>query len=408
MVSERKVRVAVVGAGPAGIMAALEARRLTAHVTLYDTNDVVGRKLLVTGNGRCNLSNLNVSAERYTSADSRFVASVLDAYGPSRLLQRLEELCIPTYATDDGWCYPLSGAAATVAQALDAALTLAGVSVHLQTKVSGLCRRDDGFALELGGPSHTASAERVIVATGGKAYPALGSKGEFFQVLERIGHTVRPVRPALAPITANIKGLHKLQGVRLDVGLSLWRRTRQLGESIGNLMFTQYGFSGPAAMDLSHLVSTRGGNELTAVIDLVPRHRQRLLDLIAAYRRSTIPLAVVLGSVLPAKIPPVLLTLAHLSSDVALSDVSDTNLARVLDLTEHLRARVTGTRGFRFCQLSTGGVPLTEVEPITMASRVIPGLYLAGETLDVIGPCGGHNLHWAFATGALAGQASAS
>jgi len=401
------IHVAVIGAGPAGIMAALGAREHRAHVSLYDTNAVVGRKILVTGNGRCNLSNLNATPERYTCADVGFVGSVLDAYGPRRLLTRLEELGILTYATDDGWCYPLSNSAATVADALAAALHLAGVSVHLQTKVSNARRKGSRFTLDLGGPSHTVDADRVVVATGGKAYPSLGSKGEFFPVLERLGHSIAPVRPALAPITARVKRFHRLQGVRLDVRLSLYSGRQLLGETVGNMMFTQYGFSGPAPMDLSHLVSNRAKDRLTLAIDLVPRHRQRLQDLVDRRRRDPVPLRVILGSVLPAKVPPVLLQLAGLPPDALLQRLSGVDLQRVLDLTQHLTAQVTGTRGFRFCQLSTGGVPVTEADPGTMSSRLVPGLYLAGETLDVVGPCGGYNLHWALATGALAGQSCA-
>ena len=160
-------------------------------------------------------------------------------------------------------------------------------------------------------------------------------------------------------------------------------------------------------MDLSYLVSTRPGARLRLSLDLLYAHREALLSLIARKRSQPIPMRVILGAVLPAKIPPVALGLAGLPGDVRLSDLSDGALHRLLRQLSHIEVQVRGTRGFRFCQLSTGGVPVTEVKPRTMASRIVPGLYLAGEVLDVVGPCGGFNLQFAFTSGALAGMAAA-
>jgi len=399
--------VGVIGAGPAGIMAALEAARRGARVTIYDTNRLVGRKLLVTGSGRCNISNLHASADRYVCADRAFMETALALRGPREILARLEELAVPTYATPDGWCYPLSDSAPNVVAALDAALRLAGVEVRLQTKVSDLRVRSGQVVLALGGPRETVAYGGVVVATGGMAYPALGATGEFFAVLESLGHTVVPVRPALAPITADMRRLRGLQGVRLDVGFALHADGKCLGETVGNLLFTDFGFSGPAPMDLSHLVSTHLGSTIVATIDLLPRHADTLRAIIRRMRGHAVPVAVALGAVLPAKVAPVMLRLAGLPEDAVLSDVDDDRLGRVLGLLRHVSVRVTGTRGFRFCQLSTGGVPVTEVDPRSMASRVIPGVHLAGEVLDVVGPCGGYNLQFAFTSGYLAGAGAA-
>jgi predicted Rossmann fold flavoprotein len=414
MMSRRK-RIGIVGAGPSGIMAALVAARAGAHVLLFDTNAMVGRKLLVTGNGRCNVSNVNATAECYTCADREFLEIALARCGPQETLATLHDLGIPTYATPDGWCYPLSNSAATVAETFAAALELAGVEVHLKTKISDLDTNGDGpvpgtdgFVLVAGGPSHTYAVDRVIVATGGKAYPALGSKGSFFPIIERLGHAVAPIYPALAPILAEVKALHKLQGVRLDVGLNLFEEGQLLGKTVGNLMFTQYGLSGPAAMDLSHLISTRPNAQLTLSIDLLAYHRDALLELVSRMRSKAVPLHVILGAVLPVKIPRVLIPMAGLPTQVSLNEVSQEDMDRLLDTLTNLTVQATGTRGFRFAQLSTGGVPVTEMEPSTMASRLVPGLHFAGEVLDVVGPCGGYNLQFAFTSGALAGEGAAA
>lgn len=399
-------RIGIVGAGPAGIMAALEAARLGAHVLLFDSNAVVGRKILVTGNGRCNISNRNAAPARYHCADPTFLETALGLFGHPETIARLNELGIPTHATPDGWCYPLSDSAATVAETLGAMLELAGVEVHLNAKMIGLQMDGEGMQL-LGADAHAYAVDRAIVATGGKASPKLGSRGEFFKVLRSLGHTITPVHPALAPIEADVRPFHKLQGVRLDVGLTLFEGEHILGEAVGNMMFTQYGFSGPAAMDLSHLVSARPGADLHLSIDLLPHTRDTLTDLLSRLRGKPVPLRVLLGSVLPPKIPGVILPMVGLAVDVRLGDVSAAHLDALLRLMGRLTARVTGTRGFEFVQLSSGGVPVSEVEPRRMASRVMPGLHLAGEVLDVIGPCGGYNLQFAFTSGALAGRGAA-
>lgn len=401
------MKVGIIGAGPAGIMAALEAAQHGARVILFDANPAVGRKLLVTGNGRCNISNAHARPERYTCADPQFLTTAFKLYTHETTIARLRELGVPTYATPDGWYYPLSDSAASVVETLTAMLDLAGVDVQLRCKIVDIRRTAAGFALTVGGPSHLCEVERLVVACGGKAYPALGSTGELFPILERLGHTVIPIYPALVPLTAHVTPFHKLQGVRLDVGLSLWRGGRKLAETTGNLMFTQDGFSGPAAMDLSHWVSTRPGADLKLVIDLVALRRHELLELIARWRRQPVPLRAVLGAVMPAKIPPIVLSLAGLDPDAKLAGVSEKELNRLLYLLSHLEAEVTGTRGFKFAQLSTGGVPVTEVDPRAMASRLVPGLHFAGEVMDVIGPCGGFNLQWCWTSGALAGRGAA-
>ncbi|MDH7490493.1 MAG: aminoacetone oxidase family FAD-binding enzyme, partial [Anaerolineae bacterium] len=283
----------------------------------------------------------------------------------------------------------------------------AGVEARLQTKIADIRPDKRGITLAIGGGPHTQTFDRVIVACGGKAYPALGSRGDLFPILESLGHHIVPIRPALAPLTADVRRFHKLQGVRLDVGLTLYEGDRVLGRTIGNMMFTEYGFSGPAAMDLAHLVSARPGTYLTLEINLLPNVKVALEELIARKRHEPFPVRVALGAVLPQKIPPLVMSVAGMRPDARLSELSDAERERLMETLTRLKATVTGTRGFQFAQVSTGGVPLAEVDPATMASRVVPRLHFAGEVLDVVGPCGGYNLQWAWTSGAIAGAGAA-
>lgn len=404
------VTVGVIGAGPAGIMAALAAARGGASVLLFDGNKVVGRKLMATGNGRGNLSNANAAPERYACADTGFLEALFHRYPPPRLHADLLDAGILTYRTADGWYYPVSNSAPAVAAILAAALVEAGVAVHLESTITGI-RTAPGDAsrprfLLARGDGAPVTVDRVVVAGGGVAHPALGSRGQCFPLLERLGHAIVMPRPALAPIVADVRRFHKLQGVRLDARLTLMDGDRRLGETVGNMMFTQTGFSGPAPMDLSHLVGG-GDRPLRLALDLLPHHEPELRRLLAARRGRALPLAVALCAVLPPKVPPVYLRLAGLDADAGLDRLSQSDVERVLALLTGTTVDVTGSGGFEVAQLSSGGVPVTEVDPETMQSRLVPGLHLAGEVLDVVGPCGGYNLHFAFSSGAVAGAAAA-
>ncbi len=373
---------------------------------LFDSNPAIGRKLLVTGNGRCNLTNSLVAPERYSCADRSFLSLALEKFGRESLLSLLRAMGVLTFATHDGWYYPVSNSAVTVQKAFEAALQNVGVQLHLKTTISDIHLLTPGFLLETEAPPRTFGVDRLIVAAGGSAYPALGSRGECFPILERLGHTVVPPRPALAPIRADVRPYHALQGVRLDVRLALYEGEDKLGETAGNLLFTEFGFSGPAAMDLSHLVQAGPGKTpQRLVINLIPTHLDWLRQFIAARRDDPLPLSIALGSVLPPKMPPVFIAQAGLPDSVCLNQVSDHQLEVLLRRLTAVTVEVRGTRGFQFSQLSAGGVPVSEVDPNTMESRRVRGLYLVGEVLDVVGPCGGFNLQFAFTSGAVAGMA---
>lgn len=398
--------VAVVGAGPAGMMAALEARRAGATVLVLDGNPRVGRKLLVTGSGRCNLTNAKMRAEAYHCTDTAFVARALERFGYRELVARLAEMGIPTYATDDGWTYPVSNSAANVVDIFEAHLALAGVEMLTNAHVSGLRRDGEGYHLLVGesGPMHRAN--RVILAGGGMAYPNLGSKGELFPMVEKLGHTVLPVTPALAPVVTDPRPLRRLQGVRLDARLTLSESNQSLAESTGNIIFTEWGINGPGVMNLSHHVSARPNTPMRLEIDFLHAYAPEMRRLVNAYHQMEMPLSVLLEGVLPSKVVAVMMEKAHLPLETRLDELTDDQEEVLFRLLTAFRVEVRGTRGFEFSQVSTGGVPLDEVYPESMESRRCAGLYFAGEILDVNGPCGGYNLQWAFTSGVIAGSAA--
>jgi predicted Rossmann fold flavoprotein len=198
----------------------------------------------------------------------------------------------------------------------------------------------------------------------------------------------------------------KLQGVRLDALVRLYENNNLLAETTGNLIFTSWGLNGPAVMDLSHHISSRPGEKLKLTLNPLFSSESALSDLINRQRNLPTPLKVILGAVLPPKVAPVLLPMVGIAATEKLNEVSDRDLEKLFAMLTAIPFKVTGVRGFEFCQVSAGGVPVSEVDPLTMRSSVVPGLSLAGEVLDVVGPCGGYNLQFAFSSGAIAGMAT--
>jgi predicted Rossmann fold flavoprotein len=394
--------IGIVGAGPAGIMAALKASQSGKTVHLFETNNQIGRKLLVTGAGRCNVTNLNAQPKSYYCSNPSLLNPLFEHISPDRLREELHELGILTYTTEDGWCYPVSESAANVVETLNQALIEAKVNLHLNTTISSIQREKNRF--KLGSPNHIDfQCDRLVIASGGKAYPVLGSNGALFSEIKNLGHTVLPILPALAPIEVDISAFHKLQGVRFDVIARLWKKNHLLGETSGNMIVTAWGFNGPAVMNLSHLVSLHSGKDLQLELDLIPHYKSELKELLVKHKNSITPVHILLGAVLPPKMTKVILHLAKLPSNITSSGLDPQNSKQLWEKLTSLRFDVQGTRGFEFCQLKVGGVPLEEINPNNFQSLIVPHLSLSGEVLNVVGPCGGFNLHFAFASGLIAG-----
>jgi predicted Rossmann fold flavoprotein len=390
----RPMKIAVIGAGASGMLAALQAAWNGAAVTLFERNAAVGRKLLVTGSGHCNLTNDAVEAARYACADSAWMETLLNRFGVDDLLSMLASIGIPVQKTSDGWYYPLSYSAQSVVEAFSSALNLAGVALSTQTQVTSIRVSGETMTVRFlhDGQEQENEFERVILSAGGKAYPSLGSRGELFPLLERLGHTVLPKRPALAPVLADLGNLRPLQGVRLDVGVTLWNGSRNLASTKGNLIFTEWGLNGPAVMDLSHLVSAHPGAALELSLNFLAFFQDEFDRLLVQQRSNTMPMRVFLGAFFPPKVALIFLKNAHLPKDTTLGQMNDRTLDRLIEM----------------LKVSAGGIPVTEVNPQTLESRRVKRLYLTGETLDVVGPCGGFNLQYAFSSGIVAGKAAAS
>ena len=402
------MKIAVIGAGASGLLAALHAAWQGAPVTLFERNATLGRKLLVTGSGRCNLTNDGVPNNPYTCDDPTWLSDLLDRFGVPDLLETLTKIGIPAYKTWDGWYYPLSNSAHSVVDAMTHAVERSGITIQTDSKVTSIVKTRTGFRVhyEHHNGQHQADFERVIVSAGGKAYPTLGTMGELYPVLEELGHTVKTIQPALAPVLAELQDLKPLQGVRLDLGTQLYNGKTLLASAAGNMIFTNWGLNGPAVMDLSHHIPDRPGNSIQISLNLLHFIENEFNQVLREKWGTSFPVTLLLSAFFPPKVVQTYAKIAGIPENKPLNSLDESSLQRLVNTLKDTRLNVTGVRGYKYCQASAGGVPVREVSPKTLESVIHKGLYLTGEILDVVGPCGGYNLHFAFASGSLAGQAA--
>lgn len=405
----KKERVLVVGGGASGLAAAIAtAQAGGVSVTVAERLDRAGKKLLATGNGRCNLTNSRASAACYHTAEPDRLAEILALAPPEQVLAFFENLGLLCSEEAQGRVYPHCRQASMVLDVLRAALGALGVRVECGCRVMRIEKKAGAFQLSAEDGRHF-GAERVILAAGGQAAPQLGTDGAGFALARACGHTVRTPYPCLVPLRcASFPA--GLRGVRAIGALTLFEGEEPLCCERGEVQFAEYGFSGIPAMQLSCLL-TPGRRDVSAAMDFFPELPQsELCALLCARRRegAFAALETLLLGLIGKKAGYAVLKSCGLQplsrQSASLTDAQCAALAAAL---KQWRFPVTGTLPWAQAQTTGGGVPLGEIDTATCASLVCPGLYLTGELLDAAGACGGFNLQWAFATGILAGRAAA-
>ena len=409
-------RVAVVGGGAAGLMAAVTAAQAGAKVTVLERCDRVGRKLLATGNGRCNLTNLRARASNYHSirpAGAALAGEVLAGLPPPGLLAVFESLGLLWREEDEGRVYPRSGQAAAVLDVLRLACDRLGVETRCGQTVRDLKQTPDGFALSLAGGSASAlSAGRVIVAAGGRASPHLGSDGGGYALLTALGHALTPCYPALVQLRCAREGLQALKGLRVQAEATLFVDGVPIRAEVGEVLFADYGLSGIAALSLARDVgpALAGGRAAYVRLALLPGDDDGARASLVRRRRalfSGVPAGQFATGMLPRRIGEALCRAAGIPPQFPLGGLADTQADALAALLGDWRFPVTGLQPFDSAQVTAGGIDARDFHPSTMESRLVPGLYAAGEVLDVDGDCGGFNLHFAWASGLIAGRSAA-
>lgn len=408
--------VIVIGGGPAGLMAAGQAALTGSSTLLIEKMDQPGRKLLLTGKHRCNLTNSTPIPDAIAqfNREGRFLTQIFYQFYTNQLRAFFRDLGVPTVEQRGGRIFPASEDARDVRSALLGWVENAGVVIRTQTRLERILVRDgtvQGIQTDKGEISATA----VILATGGKAYPGTGSTGEGLEAAREVGHSIRTLLPALVPLITAGSTAQGLQGLSLsNVLASVYIDSKLSSQLFGELMFTHFGLSGPVILTLSREIvqALEQDSQVEVTIDLKPALSHETLDarllrdiqLLGRKQFSTL-----LEGLLPRKLIPICVQQTGISWDKKNSQLTSQERERLIGwLKEDFKFQVTGHKGFEQAIITAGGINTREVDPHTMESKLVKGLYFAGEILDVDANTGGFNLQAAFSTGWAAGRAAGS
>ncbi|MHB1036020.1 MAG: BaiN/RdsA family NAD(P)/FAD-dependent oxidoreductase [Pirellulales bacterium] len=408
--------VAVIGAGAAGLLAATCAAERGRRTLLLEKNRRPGAKILISGGTRCNLTHAAQPRDIVAAfgPTGRFLHSALAALGPEDLRELFAAEGVPTKIEPGGKVFPASDRASDLLAALLRRLQRTQCTLALEEPLQQLERADEGFHLTTA--RRTLSAGKVVLTTGGQSYPGCGTTGDGYRFAAELGHTVVAARPALVPVTVNAPWVQALQGVTVpEVAVRLIdpaapSKKACLAECRGSFLFTHFGLSGPAVLDISRYITGHARPEtLVLQCDFLPDLTEAVLDerlrqeaAVAGKRQ----LASILPHELPRRLGEAVLEQAGVPAETKAAELSKAQRGRLVEAIKRSAIPVTGTRGFDKAEVTAGGVRLDEVDSRTLQSKLVPGLYFAGEVLDLDGPIGGYNFQAAFSTGWLAGQSA--
>ncbi len=400
--------VVVVGAGAAGLMAAIFAARAGADTLLLERTKDGGRKILISGGGRCNVLPGTFQPDEYvTDSSPNSLRRILRSWPLADQRRFFEEnLGIGLKHEEDGdKLFPVSDRAREVRDALVSSVRSAGGRIHFERTVAEiLWTEGEGWAVRVSEGSDY-RARCVVLATGGLSVPATGSDGRGIAWARALGHVVNPTYPALTPLTANPTPHQHLAGVSVDAVVTA-RSSRHQRTARGGFLFTHRGYSGPVVLDVSHVAVrslAEGGERATVTVDWTGEGTEPWRERLAPGPRTVVG---VLGRHLPQRLAAQLLSDSDVPEDRSLSQLRREERLELLDLLTRYPLPWSGDEGYRKAEVTGGGVALDQVDPKTLESRRVPRLYLCGEMLDAFGPIGGHNFFWAWATGRAAGRAA--
>lgn len=398
----------VIGAGAAGCMAAIWAAASGARVLLLEATADGGRKILISGGGRCNILPGELQESRFvTDSSPHTLKKILRSWPQAEQRRFFEErLSLPLALEEEsGKLFPVSNRARDVRDGLLAEARRVGAEVRFGSKVKEVIPAPSGWQVETGG--ETIEAVAVILATGGLSVPATGSDGWGIDLARSLGHTIHPTYAALTPLTAAPAAHADLAGVSLPVALFALSPARS-ASSQGGFLFTHRGYSGPSVLDISHVLVRARAERTAATLQVRWGLRDEQYWRAALLARGAGQVLTLLRAELPARLAERLLVDARIATDVTLAQLRKEERERLIEMLVRYPLPVTGDEGYKKAEVTGGGVALGEVDPRTLESKIVPGLFLCGEILDAFGPIGGYNFAWAWATGRAAGLGAAA
>lgn len=403
-------QIIILGCGASGLMAGIYASELCDDVLILDRNDVPGKKLPATGNGKCNFTNTFMREDCFNIRPDSVARKILNRYGCRDVLDFFERIGVPARIKRDSYCYPMSDQASSVRDALVSCAVERGCKIKLNNRIVRIEKSNGVFKLYTDS-DYCYRSKKLIVSAGGAAAPAFGTDGSIYDMLRSLGcrEIVKPL-PALVGLVHNNNNLSELAGVRTDAFVSLFIDKNTYKTDFGEIIFSKNGISGIPVMNLSRYAvrATDEGRQVYLSLDFYPSISKDELSrqiLVACRFRSRLKISEALTGFLNSKLLDNILK--RLGIDNSYTDSDDFNAVKLAGAMKNFKVIVSGNGGFENAQVTTGGVALSEIAPGSMQTHFCKNLYLTGEVLDLDGICGGYNLQWAWSTGAIAGASAA-
>lgn len=398
-------KIVVIGGGVSGLIAAIHAKNKNNRVIILERNNTCGKKILVTGNGRCNYSNSNQDINHYHSSSSDNLESIINQKNISAFLDFYKSIgIIPK--VKNGYYYPYSNQAVTVQQALLRKVSELDIDVKTSSYVDDIAVNGNSFKVKTN--KGIIDADIVIMACGGKSYSKLGTDGNGYQLLKKLGHNIIQVVPALTQIKV-LENIKDLTGVRSEVSITLIEDGKTIKSEIGEVQFTDYGISGICSMQLSKYISygimdKKCEKIVINYVSDIAKSKEEFIKFIESNNWLDFEVGSLLDSLLNYKVTNYILKETKIAGNVKIRNLSDEEIDILVNYLINFTLTATGTNTFDNSQVSAGGVDLKEIDLTTMESKIIPNLYIVGETVDVDGDCGGYNITFASISGMLAGM----
>lgn len=404
-------KVIVIGGGAAGMMAAIASAEHGHKVVLLEKNEKLGKKIYITGKGRCNVTNACEMDKLFENmvSNPKFMYSAFYDYTNMQVMELLREAGCPLKTERGERVFPVSDHSSDVIAALERALRKRGVNIRLHTTVQGI-QTENGHVMGVTlSDGSKPEADAVVVATGGLSYPTTGSTGDGYRMAQELGHTMKECTPALVPMEIREEWCRQLQGLSLkNVTLTMLCGGKRIYEGFGEMLFTHFGISGPLVLSASSFYGKcKDKSKVSVEVDLKPALSEEQLDkrILRDFEQNpNKQFKNVIGSLYPSKLVPVMIALSGIDSDKQIHEITREERKTLLKVTKHLTMQVDGLRDFNEAIITQGGIRVKEINPSTMESKLVSGLYFAGEILDLDALTGGFNLQIAWSTGHLAGS----
>ena len=403
-----KTEIAVIGGGASGLMAAITAKKSGKEVVILERKDRILKKVLITGNGRCNITNVNADISNYFGKNIFSVENILNRFTPQDTMDFFNGLGIVCNEENRGKVYPLSGQASSVVDALRFEAERLGIKIETEFYVRKI--EKDGFKFRIYSEDRKKiEAGRVILAAGGQSYPELGSNGSGFELAKELGHSVTKLSPSIVQLKTEKHQVKGLQGIKTDVAVTAYGDIKKICTYDGELLFTDYGISGNVVFNISFVMPLYKNVEFE--IDFMEKFDyNELYEMLKERKRilSHLTMENYFNGMINKKLGQFLSKVSGIEKlSKPVKDLNDSDIRKLCTVLKKYRVKILETTGFKNAQVTAGGVSLDEVNAETLESKIVKGLYFSGEVLDVYGECGGFNLQWAWASGYIAGENSA-